>query len=463
MPQDIHPQAYQAPGVGVPPGPQWGPPPPTNGAGPPPTVAAPQDRISDWARTVNEMQSAGPPPPAPEHVHPYADPRDRLLPQQSPRQDPRAYDRVVIPQRTKALSPSPKFSAVAAGPPPPVTYAATTQPPISFAAAPPIERAPPTTNGYATPIRHPLGPHGPPPPGPPPPVTTAAIPMYGRPYTPPSEMRPIMRDERPMSPPPYVQPYHHPAANGALAAAPGPVLTAPPPPPPPPPPAPPVDMRDREERPSSATTKRTREWEDQGPVKKLANDEARARLEDVSVVRHVSPPRGASPPTTRDRHWPIIDEHPPPYHPSEAAHRPPMLPSIQHMHQQQQTNAASAAAPHHGAGPTLASLADSAHAPTSPRQAGGSSGAVPLASLSSAMVVSPTHAHPKDDRMERVERKELVASAANGTGPAGPLEPPARKMEVDEDYDDYDDDKKGVVGAAVGSKTGSPRTEAPRE
>ncbi|OOF99621.1 hypothetical protein ASPCADRAFT_138287, partial [Aspergillus carbonarius ITEM 5010] len=55
QPQDVHPQAYQAPGVGAPPAPQWGAPAPTGG--PPPQAPAPPRQIADWNRGINEIQS----------------------------------------------------------------------------------------------------------------------------------------------------------------------------------------------------------------------------------------------------------------------------------------------------------------------------------------------------------------------------------------------------------------------
>ena len=92
--------------------------------------------------------------------------------------------------------------------------------------------------------------------------------------------------------------------------------------------------RERDDRPASAM-KRLREWEgESGPVKKVANEESRARLED-HMSRRVSPPgRMASP---RDYHRRSSSELPREierrtnenFHPSEAAHHPQSLPSQQ--------------------------------------------------------------------------------------------------------------------------------------
>lgn len=53
QPQDVHPQAYQAPGVGAPPAPQWRAP---ASAGPTVRVPAPPRHIADWNRGINERR-----------------------------------------------------------------------------------------------------------------------------------------------------------------------------------------------------------------------------------------------------------------------------------------------------------------------------------------------------------------------------------------------------------------------
>ena len=154
--------------------------------------------------------------------------------------------------------------------------------------------------------------------GAPPPHTNGAgntLPPYGRPFSPPSELRPL-RDDRPTSPgstfrpQPYQSGQPFPSiANGVPSPA----------------PLPPVDPP-RDDRPLSAM-KRNREWEaEPGPSKKIANDETRARLDDPT--RRNSPPgrlptpkehfRRSSSEVRRENERRANEN----YHPSEAAHHP---------------------------------------------------------------------------------------------------------------------------------------------
>ena len=86
VPQDIHPQNYQAAGVGAPPGPQWGASAPsTIHQAPNAPVGAPSQ---DFNRHLAEIRQPQPPPQPP---NPY-DPRDPRHPppphrQPSPRQE----------------------------------------------------------------------------------------------------------------------------------------------------------------------------------------------------------------------------------------------------------------------------------------------------------------------------------------------------------------------------------------
>lgn len=413
QPQDVHPQAYQAPGVGQPPAPQWGAPAPI---GPPPQAPAPPRHVPEWNRSINELQSQGPPPPANG-----AEPREaiRLPPHASPRQEPgRTFPDARGPPR------SPKMAGPGAYPPP------HTLPQLQNVPPPPgHERAPSGGNGFGPAPRGPL-PGAPPAPAaaaapaaPPAPVgpngavpASGAAPPYHRPFTPPTEIRPI-RDERPSSPGstyPHQQYHHGPSAptpqggtsTGIASGA--------------PPPASATDAaaRDRvDERPSSAM-KRGREWEaDSGPVKKLASDETRARLDDQNSRRPSPPARLPSPSELQRRSSSEArredarraNEN---YHPSEAAHHPPTLPSIQNM-------------PSHTAGgPSLPPMAEGAP----PAPSGPPSG--------------PPSAHtPVKEEPSRPE-------------PPSSHEPPARKMDVDEDYDDDAEEEKKAV-AAKGSPNGN--------
>lgn len=404
QPQDVHPQAYQ-PGVGAPPAPQWGAPTP---AGPTVQGPAPPRQVVDWNRGINELQSQGQAPPANG-----IDQRDGVRgpggpggpPQTSPRQEPgRAF-----PDGPRGAAPrSPKMGAY----PPPHTLPQLANPP-----APSHERAPSGGFGRGGPLPPapagapaPAGPNG----GP----GAGAAPPYHRPFTPPTEIRPL-RDERPSSPVSgYPHQQFHPGpsapaqsgnATGIASGAPAPAAAAA---------AAEAAARERgEDRPASAM-KRGREWESEGPVKKQANEESRARLDDQNV-RRPSPParlpsrgemqRRSSSEARREEVRRANDN----YHPSEAAHHPPTLPSIQNMPSQP------------SGGPSLPPMAE-ASAPTSN---GPSSG-------------PPSANTPVKEEPPRAE------------GPV-PHEPPARKMDVDEDYDNEPEEEKKGSGATKGSPNGS--------
>lgn len=220
---------------------------------------------------------------------------------QSPRIEPlRPYDSSRQTPSRKIQSPSPKMQP-GMYPPGPQTL-----PQISMQDRGPAfggVRPSPTMNGA------PLPPANAPP-------SNNTLPPYGRPFSPPSELRPL-RDERPPSPggafrPPPFQSGPFPSiANAVSSAA---------------PPLPAVEGPAREDRPPSAM-KRTREWEaDQGPSKKIANDETRARLDDPGR-RHSPPGRLPTPndhfrrssSEVRRENERRANEN---YHPSEAAHHP---------------------------------------------------------------------------------------------------------------------------------------------
>ncbi|KAK4935282.1 glucose repression mediator protein [Elasticomyces elasticus] len=295
VPQDVHPQAYQN-GVGVPPGPQWGGPSASNQQSQPPPVDP--ARVNDWTRGIAGIQQ----PPAPPNGFDNRDSMRAPPPRApSPRNDPlRPYESSRQTPSRKMQSPSPKMQA-GMYPPGPQTL-----PQInmqdrgpSFGAG---VRPSPTMSG-----------------GPPPPTNGAGsattLPPYGRPFSPPSELRPL-REDRPTSPsafrpPPFQNGGFPSIANGVPSAA---------------PPLPPVDGPSREDRPSSAM-KRAREWETEpGPSKKIANDETWARLDDPG--RRNSPPgrlptpkdhfRRSSSEVRRENERRANEN----YHPSEAAHHP---------------------------------------------------------------------------------------------------------------------------------------------
>lgn len=172
--------------------------------------------------------------------------------------------------------------------------------------------------------------------------------------------------------------------------------------------------REREDRPTSAM-KRGREWEADGPSKKVANEETRVRLED-QTARRVTPPnrmpspgemqrRGSSEARREDQRR--VNES---YHPSEAAHHPPTLPSIQHM-------------PQHGTGSSLPPMNEGPAPASNGPQPGAPSVQVQVKEEPARGEQTPAH------------------------------EPAARKMDVDENYDDDGDDEKRTSTAAKGSPT----------
>ncbi|PYH74657.1 putative transcriptional corepressor Cyc8 [Aspergillus vadensis CBS 113365] len=411
QPQDVHPQAYQAPGVGAPPAPQWGAPAPTGG--PPPQAPAPPRQIADWNRGINELQSQAQAQAANGFDHRDAVRAPASLQQPSPRQEPgRGFPDAMRAQPTR----SPKTTLAGPGvygqphglqlanPPPNAldrAAAATAFSPATRGPLPPAPPGPPAAPG---------GPNGP--------ASANALPPYHRPFTPPTEVRPL-RDERPSSPGstyPHQQYHHGPSLPAGIAGG-------------APPPASAISAaeaaaREREERPGSAM-KRGREWEaEAGPAKKIANEESRARLDD-QLSRRVTPPNRMPSPGEMQRRSSSeirredqrrVNEN---YHPSEAAHHPPTLPSIQHM------------PPHPSGGPSLPPMAESSAAPSNGPPSGPSSAQVQVKEEPARGEQAPAH------------------------------EPAARKMDVDENYDDDDDEKrasavvKGSPHAAGSSNNGS--------
>lgn len=398
VPQDVHPQAYQASGVGAPPAPQWGAPAPTGG--PPPLPPAPPRQIADWNRGINDIQNPANPY---DHRDPVRGPPQTQQP--SPRQEPpRSFP---DPARTGPPTRSPKGALAATNSyPPPHTLPQLVPPPPQ-----PHDRLPNAASGFGSsrgpqlPSAGPIGsagPNGPPAPGGP-------LPPYHRPFSPPPEIRPI-RDDRASSPGstyPHQQYHHGPSLSIQTGGGSGIVGGAPP-----------TSamavveaaVRERDDRPTSAM-KRGREWDHEpGPVKKIANEESRARLED-QMSRRVTPPRDlhrrSSSEARREEQRRVNDA----YHPSDAAHHPPTLPSIQHMQPP----------PNHSMPPMNDVPPNPNHGPTGP---------------------PPSQSSIKDDP----GRKDPSLH-----------EPAARKMDVDENYDDDGEDEKRP---GIGPK-GSPRGTAP--
>lgn len=315
VPQDVHPQAYQNSAAG-PPGVSWGGPggqtqPP---AGPPQLDPA---RVSEWQRGVAGLQN--PPPPQGQPLPPPQNGAfenrelNRLPPRgpSPPREPPRLYhDAARQSQGPKRGTPSPKMQSGLSGMfPPGQQLPQINNPQDRTPHLGPAPRPSPSMNGAQQPPQ--AGPSGQ--------SQSSGLPPYGRAYSPPSELRP-MRDERPPS---SNSNYHHsqhlPTPHFQNINS-GPALSSQPPQVEPPRP------ERLDERPPSAV-KRQREWEEPGPVKKPANDDTRAQLNEFPARRYSPPHRE---PTPRDRYRRSsselrreqeqqrrVDAN---YNPSEAAH-----------------------------------------------------------------------------------------------------------------------------------------------
>ena len=334
VPQDVHPQQYQAASVGAPPGPpQWAAPAP--GPAPGSIPQGPSNGPSgppDWSRGLAELQN---PQTQPQPSNPY-DQRDGFRPPPAPRQmSPRTEQLRYQEQHrhTPVRRPSPAYNmnqvqpGSFGGPP------ALAQPPPPPPQSTQRQSGPNGMDGNVGPAFH--NPHGP-------------MPPYGRGNSPPPEIRPITENRPPSPGPNYPrQPYQHhpnPAQPGGIAAgAPPPTaaLAA----------AEEAAARDRDDRPPTGFKRMMDADEDHKLHKLPANGETRRHLEDQHHRRPSPPdrqpsprgrpnsPRGRPPsPRIRHRHSSSearheeqrrADEN---YYPSEAAHHPPTLPP---MHQQQ--------------------------------------------------------------------------------------------------------------------------------
>jgi glucose repression mediator protein len=359
IPQDVHPQAYQPASVHGPAAPQWGAPQPQQ---PPQGPAPPALAASGWDRPLAQIRDTGLPP---QQLNPYEQREGIRPPTQhavqrpvSPRQEPaRSYGEPPRPPTNgpgpqgpagppppgpgplrRGMSPSPKTHHVAPSPyhaPPPQH---TPQPLHSQPPTPLHQSQPPQPNRISNPNYGPGSHAGSVPPPPPPPPTGLGGPStqgpsqgpvlpYGRPASPPPEVRPIVENRAGSPRNGYQGPYqHHPdpsASSGIASGAPPPASALV---------AAEQAARDRDDRPPTAPPKRHREWEDNEHVnpKPPTHDEKRQKLEEPHSRRPSPPHRMSSPQVPR--HSP--QDGPDPrrfndgYHPSEAAHHPPSLPSM---------------------------------------------------------------------------------------------------------------------------------------
>ena len=321
MPQDVHPQQYQAAGVGAPPGVQWGVAGPAPGQGP--TPSAP---VSDWNRRLAAIDHPQAPP---QNIY---EQRDGIRPPPPPRQPSPRPEHVSRQDQMRQYQEQHRHTPVRRPSPPPNSSHI---PPGSY----------PTPQGLPQPA--PLQAQQPAPtritnPNYPAPIPAIAPTSNG----PHSGQGPIAPDGRGNSPLPYIRPInddrvsspsagyahqqyqHHPISHsgGIAGGAPPPTaaLAA----------AEAAAARERDER-QPVGIKRMIESDEEFKYsnKKPANGDNRSRLEDHHY--HRSPPM-ERPPSPRDRHRRSSSEirredqrrANENYHPSEAAHHPPTLPSL---------------------------------------------------------------------------------------------------------------------------------------
>ncbi|CAI6098456.1 hypothetical protein V2G26_001049 [Clonostachys chloroleuca] len=427
QPADVHPQAYQTTGPVGPVAPSWAGPaqqPPSNG----PHHQQQGGAGDSWARGLSGVN----PPPQPPNPYDnrggdgFRGAVPPLQRQPTPQQDQQMRPAFPEPGRSappprRGQSPGPSSHQYSQPPPsqqqqPPPSQGPALGPdarvpnPNWGGQVPSVASAPPSghSNGVnapngATPFRANNSPR---PDGRPPHENRIPSPKTAYPQHPPG--------------PPY---NHHSEAppQGAPESA-------------HPPPAPLAESHPQrtEERPGSAGPKRVREWEEESAVKKQANEENRARLEDLRHRRPSTPPRERDPYRRNSSEARRPDEPRRPeeprnegYHPSEAAH-----------HSQ-----------NHSVGPQN-------HHPTIPQ------GPAPVSTPSSE---KPPHAPPapKDERAASGEQPAASRPAA----PTSEPERAARDIKINDDYDDSgDDEKKTAVlanGSGPGSASGDAKTSTP--
>ncbi|KAI2611084.1 TPR-like protein [Hypoxylon fragiforme] len=413
VPTDVHPQSYGAQGPQAPP---WTGSAPMQQAGPggphrpPPGPAA----ANGWGQRTSDINPPQPPNPY-DQREAFRGPVPPLPRQPSPRQEMRPYggesNRPGPAPLRRGPSPGPPTQYVPSGPsqqppPPPLQGPARVNNP-NYTPAPSSNMA--AANG--------------PPNGAPPPHSL----MPYRNGSPRSEQRPI-HDNRmpspksayPQHPPPF--PHHtEPLGGPHLKGLMGP------------------DMHRDHDRPSSVASKRMREWEDEPSIKKPANDENRARLDDLRHRRPSTPPRDPyrqSPDAHRFEEQRRMEEqqrrvedqrrveemrrvdeqrHPnDSYHPSDAAHHPPTHSMPNHLPPMQQ-----------GPPPMQGLIHDGPQPSPAPKE------------------------YPQD------ERQRLEHPSAPAPPQMNEPERAARKMDVDDDYDDSGEEEKKVNVNGVVSGPGS--------
>ncbi|KAK5175205.1 glucose repression mediator protein [Saxophila tyrrhenica] len=343
LPQDVHPQAYQPAGtIGGPPGPQWGahaqnPPP---GPAPPPLAAG-----NNWnGGRPADLQN---PQMQPQPLNPF-DHRDRMAPQGPPRapSPPRHEPSRPFQEQQPQRPPPPPHRGLSTSPKGPQSG------PAQFHQGPQHhgQQLPPQQQGPLDPHRQGYGPqHGNGPSssnGMPGSASHTPLPPYARQPEMQPEIRPLVNHPA-RSPGGLGTPagqrtpfeYHAHGAPNIASGAPPPTSaqTA-------------ADAaadaggREREERPgSTAPPKRVREWDDDpAGMKKPSTDEARSRLDEIKMHRSSPPDKMATPPNRSPSELRRMDDQRPTsgYHPSEATHHLPALPSMHSIAQPAPTGSA---------------------------------------------------------------------------------------------------------------------------
>ncbi|TWU78695.1 hypothetical protein ED733_006022 [Metarhizium rileyi] len=412
QPADVHPQAYQAAGPSGPVGPQWGgsaqqPP----AGGPPPAPAGAGDNWVGRLAGVNVPPQ--PPNPYDNRGEPFRGPPPPPQRQPSPPQDQQMRQggypepRGAAPPGPSRRGPSPAPSSHQYGQPPPSQPADRRVANPNWGGPPPSSSGPPSNNANGAN-----------------PPSNGAVPF--RPTSSPrGEVRP--HDNRmpspksayPQHPAASSYPPHHPEGPLPGVSENGPPLSGP---------GPDTVVQRPDDRPSSVGPKRMREWEEDSAVKKQANEETRARLDDMRHRRPSTPPRDAYRRNSNEARRtdeqrrpddPKKEEARPQsdsYHPSEAAHHP------------QNHSIASNQLP--------------------PMQPGNIPSSGPQ-----------DKSQPGQTAKEERPATEQVPSVASSIS-AEP-ERAARKMDVDEDYDDSPEEEKKTGIVANGSGPGDAKTTSP--
>lgn len=413
QPADVHPQAYQAAGPSGPVGPQWGGSAQQPPAGGPPQ--APAGAGDNWAgRLSNVNPPPQPPNPYENRGEPFRGPPPPPQRQPSPPQDQQMRQggypepRGAVPPGPSRRGPSPAPAGHQYGQPPP----------------------PPPSQGPNLGDRRVANPNwgGPPPSSAGPPSNSANganTPSNGAaPFRPTSSPRGEIRPHDNRMPSPKTAYPQHPGASSYPPHHPEGPPPSVPENGPPPGAGPDAAVQRPDDRPPSVGPKRMREWEEESVAKKQANEENRARLDDMRHRRPSTPPRDAYRRNSNEARR--SDEQRRPEEPKKEEARP------------QNDSYYPSEAAHH---PQNHSISSNQLPPMQPGNL------APGGPQDKTQPGPPT----KEERPASEQASTVVAPLS-----AEP-ERAARKMDVDEDYDDSpeEDKKTGIVANGSGPPSGS--------